>query len=83
MLELYRSALRIRRTHPALGDGVLRWLETGPGVLSFAREPGFCCVLNLSAVPVALPPHSGVLLASGDLADGLLPADEAIWLRTS
>ena len=33
MLELYRSALRIRRAHPALGEGKLRWLDAPSGVL--------------------------------------------------
>ena len=40
-LELYRRALRIRREHPALGDGSLRWLDAPEGVIAFAREPGF------------------------------------------
>ncbi|MFC6885044.1 MULTISPECIES: glycoside hydrolase family 13 protein [Actinomadura] len=40
-LALYREALRIRRAHPALGDGPLRWLTGPPGTLVFAREaPG-------------------------------------------
>src|SRR6185312_295037 len=33
------------------------------------------CVANLSAVSVPLPPHAGILLASGPLDDGLLPPD--------
>ena len=52
MLELYRAALRLRRAHPALGDGSLRWLETPGGVLAFARDPGFACLVNVSG-PVA------------------------------
>jgi alpha-glucosidase len=39
------------------------------------------CVANLSAGPVALPPHTSVLLASGPLDDGLLPPDTSAWLR--
>jgi alpha-glucosidase len=39
------------------------------------------CVANLSAVPVGLPPHASVLLASGPLADGLLPPDTTAWLQ--
>ena len=38
------------------------------------------CVANLSAVPVALPPHASVLLASGPLDGGLLPPDTTAWL---
>src|SRR5207302_703468 len=37
-LSLYRAALRLRRDHPALGRGALRWLEQpeGTGLLCFA-----------------------------------------------
>ncbi|GAA4714454.1 glycoside hydrolase family 13 protein [Phytohabitans rumicis] len=83
MLELYRAAVRIRRAEPALGDGDMRWLPAPDGVLSFAREPGFGCVLNLSAAAVPLPAHDAVLLASGPLDGGVLPPDTAAWLRIS
>ncbi|MFC0526183.1 DUF3459 domain-containing protein [Phytohabitans kaempferiae] len=82
MLELYRTALRIRRAEPALGEGGMRWLPVSDGVLAFAREPGFACVLNLSAVAVPLPAHAEVLLASGPLDGDALPVDTAAWLRT-
>jgi alpha-glucosidase len=82
MLELYRAALGLRRAHPALGDGGLRWLEAPPGVLSFARDPGFACLVNLSGRPAPVPGGSGVLLASGPLAPGgAVPPDTAVWLR--
>jgi alpha-glucosidase len=38
------------------------------------------CVANLSAVPVGLPPHASVLLASAPLDGGLLPPDTTAWL---
>ena len=83
-LELYRAALRLRRAHPALGDGALEWDETAPaGVLSFTREPGFRCVVNLSDAPVAPPPGSEPLLTSAPLGDdGSLEPDAAAWLST-
>jgi alpha-glucosidase len=84
MLELYRTALRIRRDEPALGDGPMAWLPAPDGALAFSRGPGFACVANTSDEPVALPAHTSALVASGPLsADGLLPADTAIWLRTA
>ena len=83
MLSLYREALRIRRAEPGLGDGALRWLDAPEGVLAFARGERFACLLNLSGGAVALPPHDGVLLASGPLERGLLPPDSAAWLRTA
>ncbi|MGH3391124.1 MAG: glycoside hydrolase family 13 protein [Actinomadura sp.] len=81
MLELYRTALRIRRTEPGLGDGPLEWLPAGDGVLAFTRPGGFACIVNLSGHPVALPEHSAVLLAGEPLAGGVLPPDTAAWLR--
>jgi alpha-glucosidase len=80
-LELYRAALRIRRAHPALGDGSLRWLDAPEGTLALARDPGFRCVVNLSGGPVPLPDGGTVALASGPLAaGGQLPPDTAVWL---
>ncbi|HEY5833059.1 glycoside hydrolase family 13 protein [Streptomyces sp.] len=80
MLELYRAALRIRRDHPALGDGTMRWLASPKDTLVFTREPGFVCAVNLSAEPWPLPAGSRALLASGPLDDGRLPQDTAVWL---
>src|SRR5258705_10418404 len=37
--------------------------------------------LLTAALPASLPQHSAVLLASGDLPDGRLPKDTAVWLR--
>jgi alpha-glucosidase len=82
MLELYRSALRIRRAEPALGDGTMTWLDGADGVLAFDRGE-IQCVVNLSAQPARLPAHAELLLASWPLDGGLLPPDCAVWLRTS
>jgi alpha-glucosidase len=81
MLELYRTALRFRRAHPALGDGLLRWLEAPDGVIAFARDAGFTCLVNLTARPVSLPIHDEIYLTSRPLDDHLLPPDTAIWLH--
>ncbi|WP_330342117.1 glycoside hydrolase family 13 protein [Streptomyces sp. NBC_00557] len=80
MLELYRTALRRRREHPALGDGTLTWLDTPADVLAFRRDPGFLCVVNLSGEPYELPAHSAVLLTSGPVENGRLAPDQAAWL---
>ncbi|PZS34349.1 MAG: alpha-glucosidase [Pseudonocardiales bacterium] len=84
MLSLYRRALEIRREHPALGDGTMTWLDLPDGALGFAREPGFACVVNLSASDaVRVPAEADVLLASAPLtAGGDIPVDTAVWLRT-
>ncbi|MEV1290393.1 glycoside hydrolase family 13 protein [Micromonospora sp. NPDC049679] len=86
MLELYRSALRIRHSEPALGDGGLRWLPAGDRVLAFARDPEttgavVACVVNLSDRSVPLPAYDTRLLSSGPLDGELLPPDTAVWLH--
>jgi len=82
-LTLYKAALRIRREHPALGDGRLTWDEDAPaGVLSFTRDPGFRCVVNITGHPVDLPGHPDLLLSSQPLDNAKLPTDTTAWLRT-
>ncbi|WP_407655688.1 glycoside hydrolase family 13 protein [Amycolatopsis rhabdoformis] len=78
MLALYRQGLALRTS---LGSAAVSWLDLGDGVLAFSREPGFVFVLNFSATAVALPEHSSMALTSGDLVDGKLPTDTAVWLR--
>ena len=89
-LNLYRAALKLRRTHPALGLGtpeagapLMRWLDSAPGTLAFTREPGFIFAANLGEAPVPMPPHARILLASEPISDGKLPPDTAVWLTSS
>jgi alpha-glucosidase len=81
VLSLYRAALRTRRS--ALGEAgtTLAWIEAPDQVLHFRRGEDFECVANLGAAPVPLPEQAEVLLSSGPIADGLLAADTAVWLR--
>ena len=81
MLNLYRAALRIRRSEPGLGDGPMTWVPAPPDILAFQRGHDFLSVTNLSDAAVPLPPHRGVLLASADLSDAHLPPDASVWLR--
>ena len=89
MLELYRSALALRRELPELGaeteDSALAWLPSPEGVLAFRRGDGFVCTVNTGSAPVTLPVPGTLLLASTDVpvtADGVvLPADSAAWWR--
>lgn len=83
MLQLYRAALRVRRSEPALGDGAMRWLPSPATALAFTRHMGFSCVVNFSPAAIALPRHEGVLLASGPLEETMLPPDTAVWLRVA
>jgi len=90
MLGLYRQALRLRREHPALGDGALDWTDSPTDTLVFTREPGFACTVITGDVAVELPIPGRVLLASGPVhvpaestAGGeavvVLPPDTAVW----
>ena len=81
-LELYRRALRVRRSQPALGDGsLLDWQAAPQGALVFARGPTFVCMVNVSADPMPVPDNAQLLLASGPLTPaGRLPADTTVWL---
>lgn len=69
MLELYRTAIGVRRAEPGLGDGEMRWLGSPDGVLAFTRGAAFVCLVNLGATPVPLPAHETRLLASGPLEE--------------
>ncbi|MPZ74604.1 MAG: DUF3459 domain-containing protein [Nitriliruptorales bacterium] len=81
-LELYRSALRIRREHPALGAGALRWLSAPDDVLMFERDPGFACAVNFADRPAHIRPPGTLLLSSSPLPEGLLPVASAAWFAT-
>jgi alpha-glucosidase len=83
MLELYRRALAVRHEHPALGDGAMRWIDAPDGALAFARDPGFVCVVNMTAEPVPAPQRAELLLSSDALAgDGAVPGDTGAWFTT-
>ncbi|MFF3250750.1 glycoside hydrolase family 13 protein [Actinacidiphila glaucinigra] len=81
-LELYRSALRLRRELPGLGDGPMRWLDAPEGVLVFSR-PGLVCTVNTQSAPVQLPVPGRLVLSSEPVAPTggsvRLPADSCIW----
>ncbi|MGC9442070.1 glycoside hydrolase family 13 protein [Streptomyces sp. WG5] len=77
-LELYRTALRLRRK---LLDGEsLTWSDDVPaGVLRFDRSDSWRCVTNLSGTTVDLPAGE-VLLSSAPLVGGRLGPDTTVWL---
>ncbi|MFI6320050.1 glycoside hydrolase family 13 protein [Nonomuraea sp. NPDC050556] len=79
MLNLYRTALRLRREQ--LGDGTMEWLDLGANVLAFTRDSGLTCVVNLGPSAVELPPGE-VVLSSGPLEGDHLPSDTAVWLTS-
>jgi alpha-glucosidase len=85
ILELYRTALRWRRTFAAAfaADETLTWIDKGPTMLSFARANGLVCVVNFGPHAAALP-EGKVIVTSHQLDDGgRLPGDAAAWVLTN
>ncbi|MEU6998273.1 glycoside hydrolase family 13 protein [Nonomuraea sp. NPDC046570] len=76
-LELYRQALRLRRTL----TGELRWHDSPDGTLVFSRD-GFVCTVNLTGAPVRSPIEGEPLLASAPVENGLLAPDSTTWWKT-
>ena len=79
-LNLYRRALRLRRTLD-LGDEPLTWVDDSrPDVLAFRRGDRFLCVVNFGDTPVAVPASADVVLSSAPPPEnGRLPGTSAIW----
>jgi alpha-glucosidase len=83
-LELYRTALLLRRDEPAFSSSTCEWLPAAADVLILRRGEGAAavdCVVNLSqrAIPLA---GSDVLTCSDKLIGGdELPPDAAAWVR--
>ena len=78
-LELYRKALKLRRELQTSEE--LQWQESGsPDVLRFSRPGGWQTVTNFGDAPVDLPAGE-VLVSSGPLDSGQLPANTTVWLR--
>lgn len=80
-LELYRAALDLR-SRVLRDDEYLGWLDLGGDVISFRRGSGVVCVVNFGPRPVDVP-GGEVLLTSGPLTDGRLPADTAVWVQAT
>ncbi|MFF2141851.1 glycoside hydrolase family 13 protein [Kitasatospora sp. NPDC058190] len=82
-LELYRSALAVRRAQPDLGAGTeVEWLDAPEGTLAF-RRGSFVCTVNTTGEPVRIAAPGRLLLASTDLVvDGgetVLAPDSTGW----
>jgi alpha-glucosidase len=78
-LAFYKRAIAVRHEFADIADEHVEMLGLGRDVLAFRRGP-LTVVLNCGGVPVDLPPGE-VVVSSGPLEDGKLPADTAAWLR--
>jgi alpha-glucosidase len=80
-LELYRTALRLRRGHLGFRGSGMAWLPSPDDVLRFDRPGGLETVVNLGTKPIELPAGRPVLLTSDALPESRgLPPDTAVWL---
>ena len=79
-LNLYRSALHLRRRRPEFRSEEFAWhaLDSGD-VLAFTRGGAIACVVNFGEEPVELP-AGDVLVASVSLDGRVLPSDAAAWV---
>jgi alpha-glucosidase len=73
VLAAYRTMLSLRKAHPALVEGSIRFLDTDGDALAFIRQgegETLLCVFNFGDEPAdwPLPPDFGpvVAIASGD-----------------
>jgi len=78
-LLLYRRALALRRATADPCESSVDWLDATQDCLAY-RSGGVVVVLNAGASAVPLPAGE-VLLASGPMEQGVLPANTAVWLR--
>ena len=83
MLELYRSALRLRRELPGFRGEGMTWLDATDGVLRFRRGDRLEVVVNLTRVEAPLARGGREVLLSSVPLEGegeRLPGDAAAWL---
>ena len=78
---MVKSALKIRKGEPGLGDGEMNWLEVNDEVIAFERPGKFACYVNFGAADAVIPYGAEVLVSSGPLKGEHIPTDTAVWLR--
>jgi alpha-glucosidase len=78
-LELYRTALRIRREQLTDGEQ-LEWIDHGTEVIAFQRESGIRCFVNLSGSSIPMPNGQVILTSDSTGVVDRLAADTAVWL---
>ncbi|MFJ8363960.1 alpha-amylase family glycosyl hydrolase [Streptomyces sp. NPDC093984] len=80
MLALYRTALRLRRAHPA-SHATLKLDGPDSGEwFGFERGSGLRCLVNFGTRPLRLDDDAEVLLSSAPLHGRAVPQDTAVWI---
>ena len=78
-LEMYRSALGLRRRHRLGASSTVDWLELGDDVIAFRNGP-VTSVCNMGAGPSGCPPGGCSSLPVELPADRTLPPNTTAWL---
>jgi alpha-glucosidase len=79
-LQMYRSALQLRRKMQTT-DSEVSWADQpNDDVLDFSRSNGWRSVTNFAGTARDLPPGK-ILFASGAVDNGTLPAETTVWLQ--
>jgi alpha-glucosidase len=86
-LNLYRTSLALRHSHPGLSSGDVEFWETDdPDVLVFQRGADVVVVANTSPEWISAPATGLVLLSSGQVESGpnglQIGPDTTVWLQT-
>jgi alpha-glucosidase len=79
-LSLYRKALTFR--HQQRASDELAWLDIDDAVLAFSRPGCWLSVTNFGSSPVTLPAGELIISSQKLDADGRLPANATVWLRS-
>jgi alpha-glucosidase len=79
MLNLYKAALKLRRSLPDLGAEPLTWLPSSPAVLHFARGPRFRCIVNMGSQTLTTEAEP-VLTSAVASESSIIGPDSAAWL---
>ncbi|BEJ11791.1 hypothetical protein CspHIS471_0202510 [Cutaneotrichosporon sp. HIS471] len=77
-LNLYRKALGLRHELQCAED--LEWLSDDAETVHFKRPNGWEVLVNFGKEARPIPSNRKVALSSGDLVDGAVPTDTAVWL---
>ncbi len=76
-LKMYREMIALRTQ--LQGAETLEWVPSRNKVVHFTRPGGWHCITNFGKRPLELPAGK-VVISSGPLVDGKLPANTTVWI---
>ncbi len=79
-LELYRTALALRRAH-ALGTGAIEWLKGYDDNVVAFRNGDIIVICNTGDIAVELP-IGDIVLSSSEITGGALPFEATVWISS-